>query len=238
MINLSKASKMPAKSWSLQAGSTCPGSIDPFTKQPLPVCAGCYAKGGTYSFKNSKRVREENREDWKRAEWVDDMVALLKKEKFFRWFDSGDVYHPALAFKIYLVMQKTPQVQHWLPTKSYNIPKIRAVLDRMKLLPNAAVRYSSPSINGEFSIEHGSTVIAYADDETTATVCGAYNRDGKCGDCRACWDKTVKVVAYPAHGMSMMAKVRKMTADLNANKNVWDILDGYVSNLFTSFWRF
>ena len=133
-----------------------------------------------------------------------------KKQKFFRWFDSGDVYHPALAFKIYLVMQKTPQVQHWLPTKSYNIPKIRAVLDRMKLLPNAAVRYSSPSINGEFSIEHGSTVIAYADDETTATVCGAYNRDGKCGDCRACWDKTVEVVAYPAHGRRMMSKVRKM----------------------------
>lgn len=61
MINLSKASKMPAKSWSLQAGSTCPGSIDPFTKQPLPVCAGCYAKGGTYNFPNSKKVRDAAR---------------------------------------------------------------------------------------------------------------------------------------------------------------------------------
>lgn len=210
MINLSKASKMPAKSWSLQAGSTCPGSIDPITKQPLPVCAGCYAKDGMYNMPNVKSVRESNREDWKRAEWVDEMVALLKKQKFFRWFDSGDVYHPALAFKIYLVMQKTPQVQHWLPTKSYNIPKIRAVLERMKMLPNAAVRYSSPSITGEFNVEHGSTVIAYADDETTATVCGAYSRNGKCGDCRACWDKEVKVVAYPAHGRRMMSKVRKM----------------------------
>ena len=145
MINLSKASKMPAKSWSLQAGSTCPGSIDPFTKQPLPVCAGCYAKSGTYNFRDTKRVREENREDWKRAEWVDEMVSLLKNQKYFRWFDSGDVYHPALAFKIYLVMEKTPQVKHWLPTKSYNIPKIRAVLERMKTLNNVSVRYSSPS---------------------------------------------------------------------------------------------
>ena len=93
-------------------------------------------------------------------------------------------------------------------------------------------------IVGDYSAEHGSTVVSYADDKTEAFMCGAYDRDGKCGDCRACWDKTVKVVAYPAHGMSMMAKVRKMTADLNANKNVWDILDGYVSNLFTSFWRF
>ena len=238
MINLSKASKMPAKSWSLQAGSTCPGSIDPFTKQPLPVCAGCYAKGGTYGFKNSKRVREENREDWKRAEWVDDMVALLKKQKYFRWFDSGDVYHPALAFKIFLVMQKTPQVQHWLPTKSYNIPKIRAVLDRMKTLDNVSVRYSSPSIIGEFNEEHGSTVVSYADDPTAAFMCGAYERDGKCGDCRACWDKSVKVVAYPAHGMSMMAKVRKMHQDLDAVKNVWEVLDVTVTNFFNSFWRF
>ena len=209
MIVLSKASKMPAKSWSLQAGSTCPGSIDPVTKQPLPVCAGCYAKDGMYNMPNVKTVREANREDWKRAEWVDEMVALLKKQKFFRWFDSGDVYHPALAFKIYLVMEKTPQVQHWLPTKSYNIPKIRAILERMKMLPNVVVRYSSPSITGEFNSDHGSTVIAYADDETAATVCGAYSRDGKCGDCRACWNKDVAVIAYPTHGRKM-AKVIKI----------------------------
>jgi hypothetical protein len=107
-------------------------------------------------------------------------------------------------------MQKTPQVKHWLPTKSYNIPKIRAILDLMKLLPNASVRYSSPSITGEYSEDHGSTVIPYAEDETNATVCGAYSRGGKCGECRDCWDKNVAVVAYPAHGTRMMAKVRRM----------------------------
>jgi hypothetical protein len=83
----------------------------------------------------------------------------------------------------------------------------------MVQLENASVRFSSPSITGEYSAEHGSTVIAYADDATEATVCGAYSRDGKCGDCRDCWDKTVKVVAYPAHGRRMMAKVRKMNKE-------------------------
>jgi len=78
------------------------------------------------------------------------MVAELKRQKFFRWFDSGDVYHPALAFKIFLVMQKTPHVRHWLPTKSYKIARIRAVLERMKSLPNVAVRYSSDSMVGEY----------------------------------------------------------------------------------------
>ena len=113
MIKLSKASKMPAKSWSLQARKTCPGSIDPNTKQPVAVCAGCYAAEGFYQMPDAIKVREHNREDWKRAEWVDDMVAELKRQKFFRWFDSGDVYHPALAFKIFLVMQKTPHVKHF-----------------------------------------------------------------------------------------------------------------------------
>ncbi len=210
MVILSKASKMPAKSWSLQAGSTCPGSIDPITKDVLPVCSGCYAKDGMYNMPNAKRVRDHNREDWKRAEWVDEMVHELRNQKFFRWFDSGDVYHPALAFKIFLVMQRTPQVKHWLPTKSYNIPKIRAVLDRMKTLENVSVRFSSPSITGEYSSEHGSTVVPYAETPVDAKMCDAYTRGGKCGDCRACWNKDVAVVAYPAHGSRMMAKVRRM----------------------------
>lgn len=209
-VTLSKPSKMPCKTWSLEAGSTCPGSIDPTTKLPLPVCAGCYAKDGFYNMPNSKSVRDANRADWKRAGWVDDMVAALAKQSYFRWFDSGDVYHPALAFKIFLVVQRTPHIKHWLPTKSYTIPKIRAILDRIKALPNASVRYSSPSITGEFTEEHGSTVIPYAETPTNATVCEAYSRDGKCGSCRACWDQNVKVVAYPAHGSRMMAKVRRM----------------------------
>jgi hypothetical protein len=145
-------------------------------------------------------------------DWVDDMVTALAKQKYFRWFDSGDVYHPALAFKIYLVMERTPQVKHWLPTKSYNLNRIRPILERMKLLPNVSVRYSSPSMVGEFGQDHGSTVIPYAETPTKATLCEAYTRGGKCGDCRACWDKNVAVVAYPAHGSRMMAKVRRLAA--------------------------
>ena len=123
------------------------------------------------------------------------------------------MYHPALAFKILLVMQKTPHVQHWLPTKSYKIPRIRAILERMKSLPNAAVRYSSDSMTGEFATEHGSTVIPFADSATEATkVCDAYERSGKCGDCRACWSKEVAVVAYPAHGRRMGKIVKELAA--------------------------
>ena len=211
-VKLSKPSKMPCKTWSLEAGSTCPGSIDPATKKPVPVCAGCYAKDGFYHMPDAKALRDFNREDWKRGTWVADMVAALKKQTHFRWFYSGDVYHPALAFKIYLVMEQTPWVKHWLPTKSYKIAKIRPILERMKALPNVSVRYSSDSMVGEFDAEHGSTVIPYADTFTLATVCEAYTRAGKCGDCRACWDKSVAVIAYPAHGARMMKQVRQLKA--------------------------
>jgi len=209
MIRLSKASKMPGKSWSLQARETCPGSIDPATKTLLPVCAGCYATQGNYVFPNVKAPREENRKDWKREDWVSDMVAAIAKEKFFRWFDSGDVYHPGLAEKIYYVMEQTPHVRHWLPTKSYNIPKIRFWLNMMKELPNVAVRFSSPTVDGMFSAEHGSCVVPSFDSDTQANaVCDAYERDGKCGDCRVCWDKTVDVVAYVAHSKKLIKQLK------------------------------
>jgi len=41
-------------------------------------------------------------------------------------------------------------------------------------------------------------------------ACEAYERDGKCGTCRACWDKDVKVVAYVAHGQKMLKQVKNL----------------------------
>ena len=42
------------------------------------------------------------------------------------------------------------------------------------------------------------------------TICEAYQREGKCGTCRACWDKKVKVIAYPAHGKSMNKLIKTL----------------------------
>jgi hypothetical protein len=201
-ILLSKASKMPCKSWSLQAGETCPGSINKETKEIISVCKDCYAKSGFYNMPNVKGPREHNRKDWKRPEWADEMVQALDTERYFRWFDSGDVYSAALGQKIYEVIRRTPWCQHWLPTKSYTIPKIRYWLDRIKTLPNATVRYSSPSTTGQYTDEHGSCVVQNVSDLFTGqgvVACEAYTRGGKCGPCRACWDKNVSMILYPLH---------------------------------------
>lgn len=199
-ILLSKASKMPGKSWSLQAGDTCPGSINPVTKEVIEVCADCYAKTGFYRMENVKAPRLHNRKDWKRTDWADDMVAALDNERWFRWFDSGDIYTAALAQKIYEVATRTPWCNHWIPSKSYNIPKIRYWLDRLKELPNVSVRFSSPSTNGVYTTEHGSVVVqSVTDTIQNGKMCDAYTRGGKCGPCRACWDSSINLIVYPLH---------------------------------------
>ena len=107
MIKLSKASKMPCRSWSLEALETCPGSKNP-DGTLVDACAGCYATTGNYRFPNVRAPRQHNKEDWKRPEWVSEMVAELDNDRYFRWFDSGDMYDVRLASKILEVMSQTP----------------------------------------------------------------------------------------------------------------------------------
>ena len=204
-MKISITSKLDGiRSWSLQALDTCPGSIAA-PGELVDACKGCYATTGNYRFENVKAPRRHNKEDWQRMAWVDDMVAELNKDRFFRWFDSGDMYTLALAEKILEVMKRTPWVSHWLPTRMYKFPKFRQVLAEMQALPNVSVRFSSDSITGQYTKKlHGSVIIPTAADiKPGMTLCRAYENEGKCNGCRACYDKKVKVIAYPAHGKTM-----------------------------------
>jgi len=212
MLKLSKASKMPCRSWSLQALDTCPASRNS-DGSLVAACSGCYAVGGNYRFKNVKAPREHNREDWKRDEWVSDMVAELDNDRYFRWFDSGDMYDIRLARKILEVMSLTPWVKHWLPTRMHKFPKFREVIDNMEMFSNVVIRRSSDSITGE-TIEGANTSTISTLDSVPegAAVCEAYTRSGKCGTCRACWDKSVSVVCYIGHGKTMEKNQRNIIA--------------------------
>jgi hypothetical protein len=204
-MKISVTSKLDGvRSWSLEALETCPGSI----ASPgvlVDACHGCYATTGNYRFANVKAPRAHNKLDWQRLAWSDDMVAELKNDRFFRWFDSGDMYTLALAEKMLEVMRRTPWVKHWLPTRMHKFPKFRIVLSEMQALKNVSVRFSSDSVTGEYTRGlHGSVIIPTpADAKRGMKLCGAYDNEGKCGDCRACYDKKVKVIAYPAHGQKM-----------------------------------
>jgi hypothetical protein len=214
MIKLSVTSKLDGiRSWSLQAIDTCPGAIAA-PGELVDACRGCYATTGNYRFKNVKAPREHNKADWQRLEWSDDMVQALQNDRFFRWFDSGDMYSLGLAEKMLDVMIRTPWVQHWLPTRMHKFPKFRQVLEAMAALPNVSVRFSSDSVTGQYTKGlHGSVIIPTAADvKKGMTLCRAYENAGKCSGCRACYDKAVKVIAYPAHGVSMAKVIRILRA--------------------------
>ena len=208
---LSKASKMPCRSWSLQALDTCPASIGA-DGELVDACKGCYATDGNYRFSNVKAPRLHNREDWQQSDWVDAMVAELDNDRYFRWFDSGDMYSLKLAEKIYAVMVATPWTRHWLPTRMHKFAKFADILAKMEALPNVVVRLSSDSINGDIIAGNTTSTIipTISHRKPKMTICEAYEREGKCATCRACWDKDVEVVAYVAHGRKMAKQIKDL----------------------------
>ena len=214
MNKLSKTSKLDnIMSWSLQALETCQGSIGA-DGELVPACAGCYATQGTYNFPGTKKVRFDNKQAWQDDAWVATMVGALKKQKYFRWFDSGDMYSIALALKMYAVMVKTPHVKHWLPTRMHKFAKYQQVLTKMAALPNVMVRPSSDAVDGTFTAGvHGSTILPEGMAVPAGVkVCTAPTTNGKCSGCRACYSKDVAVVGYIAHGRKMAKVIRLAVA--------------------------
>ena len=208
MIKLSKAGKMPCRSWSLQARETCKGAYD-MNGEIVEACSGCYALKGNYRFSNVKKSRAHNLQDCKREEWVDDMVVELDNDRYFRWFDSGDIDNIRLAKKILEVMKRTPWCNHWLPTRTYKFEAFRKILEQMNALPNVVVRYSSDSTNGEKKVydrrgkeikaKYTSSILKTYIESKGDHLCPSSQQQGKCLTCRACWSKDVENVNYLLH---------------------------------------
>jgi len=201
-IKLSKTKKMPAKSWSIPAIKTCPAAIDTETGGLVELCKDCYATKGFYNMPNVKDIREHNMKDWKRDEWEDEMVDLISEEKYFRWLDSGDMYTVKLATKFHNVIKRTSNCKHWLPTRMYKFNKFKDILGKINKLSNVALRLSSDSLKGAKINMKGFTTTTVVPKGTIAVkdawLCPASNNNGKCGDCRVCWDKDI-TVAYIHH---------------------------------------
>ena len=209
MLKLSKTSKLGTKSWSLQAVETCPGARKE-NGELVPACSGCYATTGCYVFPDTKKVRADNKVEWKKETFVSDFIAALKKQTHFRWFDSGDMYSVKLAEKMLEIMVATPNTKHWLPTRMYKFKKFADILAKMQALPNVMVRYSSDEIDGTYTKGvHGSTILPSADYADSNTfICSAPSQGGKCLDCRACYNKDIPVIGYLAHGAKMKKVIR------------------------------
>jgi len=210
---LSNTTKMPCPSWSIPVSACRTGQK--MMKVAGSACSKCYADKGNYRRYQKTLLPAQTRrlELYHGDQWVDAMVALVGNELYFRWFDSGDLQEGMLA-KIAEVARRTPNTHHWLPTREYgevisyvrnNTPRNGGALpsnltirlsdlfiDRATPMP-AALRGIPNIVRSSIHSKHS----AKAGD--TSFLCGAYEREGKCGTCRACWSKEVACVSYPQH---------------------------------------
>jgi hypothetical protein len=198
---LSTPSKMPCKTWSLQAYDTCPGKR---TSDGMdPVCSDCYAAKGHYNRPATIDVRKHNEKDWKAEGWTAAMVALLHNRKEFRFFDSGDMYSLKLAEKIFEVAKQSPHCKIWIPTRMGRFAKFAPILRRLDRLENVALRHSAFGYDSVLRNRARSSMV-YTTPKAPKGVheCPAYKSAAatcRSAGCRACWDKTVKVIGYPSH---------------------------------------
>jgi hypothetical protein len=186
--SLTRTSKMPGLSYSLPAWECKTGSK--LRKIKGSVCASCYALKGNYTrYKAIKAAQYDRLEKIKNSLWVAAMVVQVKRQKYFRWHDAGDVQDLEHLNKIYSVCKLTPEVKHWMPTREawiknylYNKPE------------NLVIRFSPPMIGQRNDSWPNSSMVV-----ESGASCPAPSQGGKCGDCRQCWDPAVKVVSYGKH---------------------------------------
>ena len=183
-----RTSKMPGLSYRLPAWECKTGSK--LRKIKNSVCSMCYALKGNYTrYKAIKAAQYDRLEKIKNSLWVAAMVVQVKRQKYFRWHDAGDVQDLNHLKKIYSVCRITPEVKHWMPTRE---AWIKNHLDSKPA--NLVIRFSPPMIGQRNDTWPNSSMVV----ETGAT-CPAPKQNNSCGDCRQCWDPLVKVVSYGKH---------------------------------------
>ncbi len=191
---LSAPSKMPGPAYNLPAVACITGAK--LVKIPGSVCHGCYALKGRYRFSNVRMALARRLESLKHPRWVDAMVTLIKGEPWFRWHDSGDLQSAWHLKQIFEVCKRTPDTQHWLPTRE---ARILNLMDPDIIPTNLIIRMSSHMIDQK-------PVTFWPWTSTVSTQiwpvpwrCPAQSQGNKCLTCRACWDRKVSNVTYPKH---------------------------------------
>ena len=213
---LETTSKMPCKSFSIPSTMCHIGSIMKNIKGS--TCEHCYTfRYGRYAHVLAKQYERIGK--MIDPEWVDAMVVLIKGEKndVFRWHGSGDLMSVRHLENIVKVCQKTPEVNHWLPTLEADI--LRRYVDRhgkLDKIPNLVVRLSTPMLEGRpnymLAKKYGvslSRVTKKYNKKNIASMnlqemhnlrlCVASKQDGHCNDCRKCWSREHQVISYVYH---------------------------------------
>ena len=187
--SMTRTSKMPGLSYSLPAWECKTGSK--LRKIKNSVCSACYALKGNYTrYKAIKAAQYVRLASLNNELWTAAIVTQIKRQKYFRWHDAGDVQDVQHLNKIYEVCRLTPGTKHWMPTRE---AWIKEHLDSKP--DNLVIRFSAPMIDqaAPASWPNSSEVV------TEGATCPAPKQGNSCGDCRNCWNPEIKTIKYGKH---------------------------------------
>lgn len=211
---LTRTTKMPCYSYSIPAQYCRKGSR--YRLDPCSVCHVCYAfERGNYTWPTVKNAQQRRYgillniltsevNSLQEEMFIDAFKVLLKKERWFRWHDSGDVINGRHLDLIFKICEETPYVSHRLPTKEDDT--LVNILSLGRSVPkNVNIQTSSPFLNEkmerirtfQIATAYSGCNDAYESGDFTCPATIPHG-DSTCGDCRKCWDNLVDI-AYIQH---------------------------------------
>ena len=194
---IGKPSKMPGLAYGISAKLCNVGAK--LAEIPGSVCNKCYALKNNYTYPSVQKAHQKRAEGLTNISWADSMIYLIGRtgETYFRWHDSGDLQSFQHLLDIVKIAEALPAVSFWLPTKEKGlIYKYRAIFGDFPA--NLCVRLSAAMVDGKAPAYEGNTSTVHTG-QPIGTECEAYKRGNKCGDCRACWNRSVSNVSYRQH---------------------------------------
>ena len=205
---LGKPSKMPGYSTSLPA-KECPTGAK-LRKVKGSVCENCYAFRGNYgtpSVQKGLYRRLDALLNTRPVVYAGAMVRMIghytdPNDPYFRIHDSGDfqsVEHILLWVRIARML---PWVKFWAPSKEYALIRqaMKLVNKHNEWPENFVIRLSAPMLGADGAKAWKRDGIPYSTvNHGKGHECPAPTQDNSCGDCRACWDRSVPVVDYHKH---------------------------------------
>lgn len=198
---LSNPSKMPSTSYSIPAEMCKTGAK--LRKIKGSVCEKCYALKGFYKMPNVKeslkrRLKTIYSKDWPKAI---SYLINIKSNMFHRWHDSGDLQSVEHLNQIAKVCRQTKKVTHWLPTREFAF--VKEFKKKHRIPSNLVVRLSSHMVNERLQTKELNSMVTTKENiknlDKDIFVCPSSKQENKCLDCRACWSRKIKTVAYIKH---------------------------------------
>ena len=191
---LSKPSKMPGPAYNLPASQCITGAK--LVNVPGSTCSGCYALKGNYiRFPAVQKAMERRARSLVHDSWIPAMVTLIKKHRWFRWHDSGDLQSVQHLNNIFEVCKLTPKTRHWLPTRE---ARFISLMDPDVVPKNLKIVLSDHMNNQRVTPSWWPYTSGVTTDHNQVT-CPASKQGNKCLNCRKCWDRNVPRVIYGKH---------------------------------------